>query len=418
MNNRRDPRHGPVTRALLITVIYLAVGTAWILFSDHLASTVAGEASRLAAFQRAKGLVYIALTGAGLFLLIAHQMRDLQRSERVLEENRREREELAAYLDAIIEAAPVAIFDLDEDLRVHRLWNPAAQRLFGFTTEEAVGTSPPIIEGEAANQVAELRLHVAHGAPIPRAELTLSRRDGSTFPAMIAAASLSAGRSGVTVVIVSDITALQETMTSLESAIDEREVLLREIHHRVKNNLQIISSLLMLERHGSQHEQAVEARADRTLSRIRTIARIHEQLYHGKNLAQVELTGYLEGLTSELSTAYDPDRRVTVERRMDEVVTDLDGSLPMGLLVHELVVNCYQHALGPEGRGTITLSLDRRGEDIVLAVGATVDSDSASAGSGVPALGRTLVQALVRQMDGEIVSEDANGTSVVIRTRP
>ena len=243
------------------------------------------------------------------------------------------------------------------------------------------------------------------------------RRDGTTFPAMVASAPVLTDAGAITVVIVSDITELKATLGRLTDATQEREVLLREIHHRVGNNLQIVSSLLMLERRESPEGPVTRGGVDRTLSRIRTIARVHDQLYRGANLAQVDLAGYLEGLIGEIAAAYDPERKVELEIRLDPVVADLDRSLAIGLLVHESLVNCYRYALdAPDGRERtgVLLHLTNGNDALRLEVSDRAKENEPAAPDPVEPLSGTLVHALVRQIDGEILAENPRGTSIVL----
>ena len=265
MTHDSESHRRPFRRALLITLLYLIVGVAWILGSDHLASLVAGEMAELALFQRVKGLAYIALTGIALYLLIRHAVGELQRNERRIQMGLRARDHLARYLNAIIEAAPVAVFDLTPRLTIHSLWNPAAERIFGFSRDEVVGTAPRLIDDHAMTRVEERRQSVERGEPVQAIEIGLLRKDGSRFPALVAAAPLEGIDPSVTVVIASDVSELKETVTKMRRVLDEREVLIREIHHRVKNNLQIISSLLVMELNRADTEQQDRSGMDRAL---------------------------------------------------------------------------------------------------------------------------------------------------------
>jgi PAS domain-containing protein len=135
-------------RALGITLISIAFGTAWILLSDRVAEVAAEEISRLAVFQRLKGLAYVALTGGALFLLIRQGMIRVHRAAVRLRKSERESARLGHYLRAIIDASPLAIFDLSAHGSIDSIWNPAAERFFGISRLRALGTVPRFVAGD------------------------------------------------------------------------------------------------------------------------------------------------------------------------------------------------------------------------------------------------------------------------------
>ena len=143
----------------------------------------------------------------------------------------------------------------------------------------------------------------------------------------------------------------------LKASLREKEVLLKEIHHRVKNNMQIISSLLELQVDALQDEQVREPFKE-SQRRIRSMALIHEQLYRSHNLARIDFVEYVESLTNHLLRSYGKDaRKVTLERDITPVFLSIDTAIPCGLIINELVSNALKHAF-PDGRtGKIRVEL-------------------------------------------------------------
>lgn len=397
---RRPDRHA-LAHALAISGIYLVVGVAWILGSDYLAELLADKLGGFATIQRYKGIVYVLVTAAGLFGLILNALARVQAVQGRLTESARRTHELGVRLNAIIDAAPVAIFDLSHDLVVGNLWNPAAERLFGYTTEEAVGTRPDVISERAWEQIGESRRAVESGDSVALVEVTLSRRDGTEFQAAVSAAPVELGQERSTIVLVSDITRLTEAVARLQESLAEREVLLREIHHRVRNSLQVVSSLLMLERSSSEDPERGIARA---LARIRSIARVHEMLYYRPNLARIDLAGYLRTLGTDIVTGLDPSKRVELLLELDPVEVDVDIAVPIGLIFHELLASACRRAVSGGTPAAVTATLLRNERTIIVGVegtGAGTDVEPAETADAAEG-GLMLVRTLAAQVNATI----------------
>jgi len=214
-----------------------------------------------------------------------------------------------------------------------------------------------------------------------------------------------------------DITEMRESAEALRartfalgSALREREVLLSEIHHRVKNNLQLVSSMLALQARG------VGAEAQHALSegqrRIDSIALVHEQLYGSRNLSAVNLARYAEALIPELWRASGAGERVEVVLKLDDVELVPERAIPCGLLVSELVTNALKHAFPGERRGSLHVELQRLpAARLCLVVrddGVGLAHDLQAAGER--SLGLDLVQIFAKQLDAELVVERDGGT--------
>jgi PAS domain S-box-containing protein len=219
---------------------------------------------------------------------------------------------------------------------------------------------------------------------------------------------------GVTVVS-RDITERKRTEERIQTSLQEKEVLLKEIHHRVKNNLQIISSLLDMQSLSIQSPEAIEALED-SRHRVRTMAFVHERLYQAEDLASVDVREYLESLTGYLLAAYEGNTDTTLlDLQVDDVYLDLDSAIASGLIVNELVSNALKHAFPPgwEGEGKIVVKLGESECDrfqLVVTdngVGFPSDLDLERAES----LGLRLVKMLVQQIEGTLELGRDAGTS-------
>lgn len=221
-----------------------------------------------------------------------------------------------------------------------------------------------------------------------------------------------AGPGGGAVVSHADITDLKRAEEAVRASLQEKEALLKEVHHRVKNNLQIVMSLLNLQA-DSVTDPAVLGALRESRDRVRSMALIHETLYRSESLARLDLADYVESLCDQIVRSYaTAPERVRLDLRVEPVALDLDRAIPAGLLLNELVSNALKHAF-PGGRaGVITVTL-AAGPDGT--VGLTVADDGVGFPPGLDTrrtdtLGLQLVAALTRQIDGTL---DLTGDSGV-----
>jgi PAS domain S-box-containing protein len=150
---------------------------------------------------------------------------------------------------------------------------------------------------------------------------------------------------------------LAQANSALEDALGRTQVLLRELHHRVKNNLQVIASLLNLQS-ASLHDPHIQKIFQDCQERIRAMALVHELLYRGRDLGRIDLAHYLEALAKQLFGSYciDPER-VHLSIQADEVSLDVNTAIPCGLLCHELLSNCLKHAFPAQQSGEVTVTV-------------------------------------------------------------
>ncbi len=201
----------------------------------------------------------------------------------------------------------------------------------------------------------------------------------------------------------------------LKETLSEREMLLKEVHHRVKNNLQVISSILNLQS-SYVKDQYTLSMLKECRDRIKSMSFIHESLYQTKNFSHVDFGDYLKSLCSNLLYSYSVSGRVTLNYDIDNIFLTLDTAIPTGLIVNELVSNSLKYAFPDNQKGNIFVSLKRtkKGHNIL-----TVEDD----GVGMPAnlnyketdsLGLQLVVTLSDQIDGELILKKRKGTCFVI----
>lgn len=212
-----------------------------------------------------------------------------------------------------------------------------------------------------------------------------------------------------------DITDIKLINDELLRSLGEKELMLKEIHHRVKNNLQVVSSLLRL-----QSETITDATAIGYLKmseqRVRSMALIHQQLYRTKDLTKIDFRQYLEELCNYLFFAYDVKRAdIGLNLHVDEIYFAIDTALPCGLIVNELVTNSLKHAFRNTKKGEITVSLSKR--DNIKNLLMIKDDGSGAAAldfENSTTLGMELVKTLTEQLEGTIEVNTKNGTEISI----
>ncbi|MDX1908910.1 MAG: histidine kinase dimerization/phosphoacceptor domain -containing protein [Bacteroidia bacterium] len=207
---------------------------------------------------------------------------------------------------------------------------------------------------------------------------------------------------------------LSAQKSEIETKSNQNEVLLKEIHHRVKNNLQTISSLLHLQSAHIKDEDVKQAVAAGQ-HRVESMALIHQKLYQRDNLAAIEMKDYLSNLVTSLIETFDADpERIRFHLDMPKLEMDVDTAVPLGLIVNELITNSLKYAF-PGGRaGTITVSL-RKTDNLLDLLVADDGVGSANTATGT-AFGSQLVKLLAAQLGGRITQEVTNGyaTRIII----
>ncbi|OPY26096.1 MAG: putative diguanylate cyclase [Methanocella sp. PtaU1.Bin125] len=209
---------------------------------------------------------------------------------------------------------------------------------------------------------------------------------------------------------IQDITDRKQSEEAMAASLGEKDVLLKEIHHRVKNNLQIISSLLSLQS-GSVKTENPAIMFRESQDRIRSMALIHEKLYQSRDISRIDFAGYVRSLTSYLMHSYATGQRVNVVVDIENVLLGIDTAIPCGLIINELVSNSFKYAFQDGRPGELRIGLAREGDLYVLTVGDN--------GVGLPpgldylntrSLGLQLVNTLVSQLEGTIELDGSQGT--------
>jgi PAS domain S-box-containing protein len=324
------------------------------------------------------------------------------------------------YRRLIEEVHDYAIFFADLEGRVIS-WNGGAERLLGWTEAEILGQSSfcIFVPEDLASGAATRELEKAATDGRAENERWHARKDGSRFwgSGIMTAMHDDAGTLIGFGKIMRDRTAQRQLEEDLRTSLQDKEVLLKEVYHRVKNNLQVVCSLLSLQAEILQDREALLAFHD-CQARIQSMALIHEALYHSSSLAQVHFGDYARRLAEDLLRAQsvEPERiRLTFET--EEVWLSAEQALPCGLILNELLTNCVKHAFPADRAGDICIVVQTDAEAHVTiavrdtGVGFPEDVDFRTTAS----LGMQLVCLLTEQLGGTIALERREGTAVTIR---
>lgn len=215
--------------------------------------------------------------------------------------------------------------------------------------------------------------------------------------------------------MIINITERKKTEEQLKKSLNEKEVLLREIHHRVKNNLQIIASLLHLQEVSACEEKGMGNVLKESGGRVMSMAMVHEKIYQSSNFTDFNFKQYIEKLVHDILHNYGTENgNIKVQLNIEDININIDTAMPIGLIINELITNIVKYAF-PQLEGTITIKLKSLSQQMEL----TITDD----GIGLPedidienpeTLGLQLVNILLSQIDGEIKLDRNHGTEFKI----
>ncbi len=321
------------------------------------------------------------------------------------------------YLDEVIDTMTGALIILDPDTRVQSV-NRAALELLGYAEAELLGQPLDLVcpDRDPTNTGSLVRL--SDDGSVRNLDRNFVRKDGTIVPVSFSGSTLRRADGALQefVCVAYDISERKEMERRLRASLGEKELLLREVHHRVKNNLQVISSLLDLQ---ADHAPEGEARGllQESRNRIRSMALIHEQLYRTDEVGEIKLGEYLQKLVAHLGHSYGIEPgRIRLVLAVEEHPLDLDRAISCGLLLNELVSNCLKHAFPDGARGTVRVALGRCAEDrlrlLVADDGRGMQGDRRPGAVG--SLGLVLVRTLVEQLHGRLEVTNVGGTEVTV----
>jgi len=330
-------------------------------------------------------------------------------------------EEKLHYQADLLQNVSDAIISTDLNFKI-QTWNKAAEKMYGWKAYEIVGkllhevtkTNYPC---NKRDEVLEKLLKQGHW----RGETNQKRKDGSRID-LLSSVSLIRDYSGNSIGIVAvnyDITERKRTEEQIKISLKEKEALIKEVHHRVKNNLQIISSLLNLQA-AHIHDEYYKNLFQESQNRIKSMVLVHEKLYQSKELTAINVRDYINGLLKYLCHSYGIEQnRIAIKTDIEDISMNIDIAIPCGLIITELVSNSLTHAFVEPHRGsyakiTIKIHLDRKDKAVLIVSDNGIGFPDGLDFKKTKSLGMQLVCALTEQLSGNIKLTRDKGTTFTI----
>ena len=406
--------------ALKIVGVYFLFGCIWIYLSDEILGKLVNDPVLLTQIAIYKGMLFISTTAMLLYILLARYAKYSRKSGEAL------REQEAVYREAIAQGDAVPYQKIYEPPHYVFLDDGIA-RLCGYTAAEVTPSlwqslvKELIFRGKLEGMTQEEAARKAWNGEIKewRTENRIVDRVGRTH--WIADSAIQMfdlnGKPYGSIGILQDITTRKLAEQQMVQSLHEKELLLKEIHHRVKNNLQVVSSLLNLQANHIKDPLTREIFKESQV-RVKSMALIHEKLYQSKDLARIDVGAYIKTLGDYLYRTYVINAdTIKMSVHAEDIQLGLDGAIPCGLIINELISNSLKHAFPGGRRGAITINLTKdTGGAILLAFrddGVGMPPDQSIEKS--PTLGLQLVHSLAEQLRATVNVRVEAGTEFTIR---
>jgi PAS domain S-box-containing protein len=315
-----------------------------------------------------------------------------------------------------------------QTLRSHAYVNQRAADIAGYSVEEMLNMGAfDFLHPDEQKKCRQWLKDRSKGAKVEsQFETVVLRKDGNSVPVEVSISKTLWHGRPADLILARDITDRKRMEEQIKADIHEKDVLLRELHHRVKNNLQIVSSLLNLQAHNVQ-DPAMLSIFQESQNRIRSMALIHEKLYRSDDFARIDFANYIQDLAHQLFRSFGIfSGAVQLKVDIQGIYLDINSAIPSGLIVNELVSNALKHAFpeirknpynAPDKKRHIQISMEEEGGRFLVlkiqdnGVGFPDNLDYRD----TPSLGLKVVMALVEQLEGEIELARKNGTAFIIR---
>lgn len=385
-------------------------------FETNVALLLGGVAYLLLlwAYYNDRVVFEVLLLGVGFLVVLAIiraaiNNREVRKSYEKLEESKQ-------TYQTILNTINDALYIIDPKITFLEV-NQGALDMYGYSKQEIIGESLEMLSAPGKNEMEEVvnaGLRALNGEN-QTFEFWGKRKNGEIFPKEVKLNKATYFGQDVVVAVARDITIRKEDEKRLKKSLDEKEAMVQEVHHRVKNNMQVVSSLLGLQSMYLEDDKVQNALQE-SQNRVQAMAMVHEKLYQSKNLSSVDMGNYMHQITQHLLKNYQLEsNKIKTNIQTEKVEMDIKTASPLGLIINELITNSIKYAF-PDGEGEITLMICSVDDYYCLTV--------ADDGVGLPdgfqldkteTLGLQLVNRLVRQIEGTIELAESKGTEFIIK---
>jgi PAS domain S-box-containing protein len=323
-------------------------------------------------------------------------------------------------LNALLASIGEAVIIVDPTARRITNCNQAAEKMFGYSREEMIGrkTSFLHIDTEHYEQFGEQSEPVLEEGNTFRSEYQMKRKDGSIFDTYntVSLVHEDLGWEAGVLSIIRDISERKNYRRQLEKSLEEKETLIKELHHRVKNNLNVIISLLDLQGDDITSQNSARQAFSKTRQRIYSMALVHEKLYQSADLTEINISEYVTSMSQHLLNAMDIDHLINLRLDIDDILLNVNYAIPCGLIINELFTNALKHAFPNQQQGQIVISMheDSPGHFQLIVQDNGIGLPDAMKVKESESLGLQIFQTLVSQLNGKWSVDTTDGTQFII----
>ncbi len=337
--------------------------------------------------------------------------------QRVVERTISLQESEARYRE-LFEAESDAIVLVDNQSGQILEANNAAAELYQYDHDEMLTKKNTDFsaEPEQTRQISVHGLASSSGLPVKIPLRLHHKKDGTVFPVEITGRFFMLQGRSVHIAAIRDITERKQAEELLRQALKEKEVLIKEVHHRVKNNMQVIYSLLNLQAKGITDE-TIRTMFEESRNRVNSMALIHEKLYQAKDLSHIDFKEYLQSLIQGIANTYSRHEITLSVEMATDIALDVNIGIPCGLIVNELVSNSLKHAFPAGQAGTVRVGLGQEGPEGAYLLTVSDNGIGCPAGldfKNTSSLGLQLVNVLTGQLHGTISLKQTAGSEFSI----
>ena len=342
-------------------------------------------------------------------------LRDIS-GRKAIEDSLRESHDL---LKAVTDAAQDAIVMMDESGRV-AYWSPAAEKIFGYAAEEAIGRNLHRLlasaEDAARIEAGLERFHSTGEGRYVRttSEIVARTKSGAELPAEMTIAALDVAGDWNAVAVIRDVTERKRKEATIAALLEEKDLILKEVHHRVKNHMGAIHSLLVLQS-GAMSDSRAAASLEDAAGRVRSMMLLYDKLYRASGSEAISVREYLPALLEQVVENFPSERSMRIETEVADFSLSSKVLQPLGIIVNELATNAMKYAFVGRRGGRLRLSAALAGHRVVI--GFADDGvgmpESVTLGNS-PGFGLMLVRSLTEQLNGEVRMERGKGTKFLI----